>query len=140
MSAKKTFLMTFVFLCACALVAGCGSDTVSPPVDEAPILPPQNLSAGSSAVNKLVLTWDPNTQNKLAGYNVYRVDIVAEDVVKLTPALITDSMFKDYSARRGVEYEYRVTSVSTNDKESAYVSLDVLLMAVQDENEPKFKM
>jgi hypothetical protein len=101
MSARKTALMTVVLLGVCALVAGCGSDSdspTSPPVDEAPILPPQNVTAGSSENSKLMLSWDPNTQNKLAGYNVYRVTLDTEHVELLTPYFITVTSFEDMSS------------------------------------------
>lgn len=140
MSAKKTFSMTFVLLCACALVAGCGSDSVSPTVDDAPILPPQNVTANSSAASKMMLTWEPNTQNKLAGYNVYRRDVLTQDVVKLNTSLVTVAMFEDTSARRNVLYEYRVTSVGTNGKESTYVSVEALITVLQNEDHPKIRL
>ncbi|UCG50571.1 MAG: hypothetical protein JSW58_10205 [Candidatus Latescibacterota bacterium] len=135
MSARKTTLMTVVLLGVCALVAGCGSDSVitSPTVDEAPILPPQNVTAGPSATSKLVLSWDPNTQNKLAGYNVYRVTLDTDEIELLTPYFITATSFEDPSARRGVAYEYRVTSVSKNGKESAYVAILVELEGPDEE-------
>jgi len=129
MSANKLFFMTIVFLGACALVAGCGSDPVSPTDDEAPILPPENLVASPSDTEKLVITWDPNSHPRLAGYNVYRVVVDTQDMVKLTPAPVLTTSFMDPSARRGVEYEYRVTAITKAGKESVYASTAIMLQA-----------
>ncbi len=126
MSANRLFFMTVVLIGLGALVAGCGSDTVSP-TDEAPILPPANVTASSSETNKLVITWDPNSHPRLAGYKIYRVDTGTQDVVTLTPLPITATSYADATARRGVEYEYRVTALTKSNKESLYTAITILL-------------
>lgn len=134
MSANKTVFMTFLLLGMFALVAGCGSDSiVVPTVDEAPILPPQNVSASQGEAEKLVLSWDPNTQNKLAGYNVYRANLTTQEVELMTPLPILDTEYNDPTARRNVRYEYRVTSVSKTGKESAYVAILIELVTPADD-------
>ena len=109
MSANK-LLMTFVLLGLCALVAGCGSDTVSP-TDEAPILPPENLTASASG-ESVTLNWNPSPHPRLAGYAVYRVQMNTQDVVKLTAGPIQATTYTDDSVTRGVAYEYQVTAVT----------------------------
>jgi len=131
MSANKLFFMTFVLLGLCALVAGCGSDSVAPTDDDAPILPPSNVTASASATDKLVLNWDPNSHPRLAGYFVYRVEIATQDMLTLTAAPIAATSYADASARRGVEYEYRVTAVTKSGKESIYTAIAILLQADQ---------
>jgi fibronectin type 3 domain-containing protein len=133
MSASKLFFTTFVLLGLCALVAGCGSDSVAPTDDEAPILPPANVTASTSDLDKLVLTWDPNSHPRLAGYCVYRLDITTQETVKLTPAPIANTQYRDMSASRGVEYEYRVTAITKSGKESIYTAIAVTLLSNQPE-------
>ncbi len=128
MSANKVFFMTVVLLGLGALVAGCGSDTVAP-TDEAPILPPANVTASASDIDKLVLTWDPNSHPRLAGYKVYRVDTDTQDMVTLTPDPILATSYVDARARRGVAYEYRVTALTKSQKESIYAAIAIFLQA-----------
>ncbi len=133
MSANKLFLMIFLLLGAWALVAGCGSDPVAPTEDEAPILPPENVSAAASDTDKLIIGWDPNSHPRLAGYHVYRVEVATQETVRLTPDPTLNTTFQDMSARRGVEYEYRVTAITKAGKESIYASVMVLLQASEQE-------
>ena len=119
MSAKKTVFTTFVLLGLCALVVGCGDDTVAPTSDEAPILPPQNLVVTQTA-GMIRLSWDANTQGNLAGYNVYRLEGGAGLLVKMTHTPTLATTYLDDSVQPGIGYQYRVTSVTTNQKESPY--------------------
>ncbi len=136
MSANKFFFLTLVLLGACALVAGCGSDSVAPTDDEAPILPPTGVSAMTSGASRLELTWDPNSHPRLAGYEVYRLDVDSQELVKLTSTPITETLYQDQTAMRGVEYEYRVTALTKSNKESAYAAIPVLLQLLPKE-QPK---
>jgi fibronectin type 3 domain-containing protein len=117
--------MTFVLLGLCALVAGCGSDTVSP-TDEAPILPPENLTASASG-ESVTLNWNPSPHPRLAGYAVYRVQMNTQDVVKLTAGPIQATTYTDDSVTRGVAYEYQVTAVTKAGKESVCASIEAIL-------------
>lgn len=127
MSARKLYFTMIVLLGACALLAGCGDETVAPTVDEAPILPPQNF-VSSAEHTFITLTWDPNTQGHLLGYNVYRSVGGANDVITLlTPAPITENRYDDRNVIPGVAYQYRVTSVSRIHKESQHVIVDAVL-------------
>jgi len=126
MSANKFFLMTVVLLGLGALVAGCVSDTVSP-TDEAPILPPENLTVTQSGEETLTLSWYPNSHPKLAGYVVNRVQTDTQDNVKLTPDPIQATTYTDVTVRRGVGYEYRVTAVTKAGKQSICASIRAVL-------------
>jgi fibronectin type 3 domain-containing protein len=125
MSANKLFFMTVVLLGMCALVAGCVSDTVSP-TDEAPILPPENLTARPSA-ESVTLTWNANSHPMLAGYFVYRAQINTQETVKLTADPIKVTTYTDNTVMRGVAYEYRVTAVTKAGKESVCASIGACL-------------
>lgn len=132
MSAKKLFFATFVLLGLCALVVGCGDDSVAPTTDEAPILPPQNLTV-TQTPNMIRLSWDSNPQGNLAGYYVYRIEGGSGVLVKLTHTPILANFYEDYSVQPSIGYEYRVTSVTTNDKESPYVVANAALHGVSKE-------
>jgi fibronectin type 3 domain-containing protein len=125
MSANRLFFMTVVLLGLGALVAGCGSDTVSP-TDEAPILPPENLTASASG-ESVTLNWNPSPHPRLAGYTVYRVQMDTHDQVKLTVGPIQTTTYTDDSVRRGVAYEYQVTAVTKAGKESVCASIAAIL-------------
>lgn len=134
MSAKSLVLASFVFFGALALFAGCVNDPVAPIEDEAPILPPMNVTATSSETSKLILRWDPNAHPRLAGYHVYRHTIGAQGTVRLTPTPTPSTYYEDTSAKRGIGYEYRVTALTKAGKESAYTSITIMLDVLQDED------
>jgi fibronectin type 3 domain-containing protein len=136
MSAKKTVFTTFVLLALCALVVGCGDDSVAPTTDEAPILPPQNLVV-TQTPNMIRLAWDANPQGNLAGYNVYRMEGGSGVLVKMTHTPILANYFEDASVQPSIGYQYRVTSVTTNDKESPYALVSAALHGVAKEKREK---
>lgn len=133
MSAKKLFFVTVVLLGMYALVAGCVNDTVSP-TDEAPILPPANVTASPSESQKLLITWDPCPNPMLEGYKVYRLCVDSHDIVVLTPVPIVATSYSDRNLRRGVAYEYRVTAVTKSRKESMYSAVSVLLQTAEPQD------
>ena len=140
MSANKLYFTMIVILGACALVAGCGDETVVPTIipDEAPILPVENLVSKTHR-SSVILAWDANTQGHLLGYNVYRSDGGQNDVITLlTPAPITDNSFKDFAVIPGVGYRYRVTAVSRIHEESQHVIVDAIIAEkpIDDEVKP----
>ena len=135
MSASKLSLTIFLLLGTWALVAGCGSDPVAPTEDPVPVLPPENLLAMTSVSEKLILSWDPNSHPQLAGYQVYRVEVETQDMATLTEDAIPGTTYQDLSARGGVEYEYRVTAITTSGEESSYASVSVILSPNQDTND-----
>lgn len=130
MSANRLFLTMLLILGALTLIAGCGSDPVAPVVpgeEEVPVLPPENVTAVTSDVDKLVITWDPNGHPQLRGYLVYRVETATQAALRLTEDPISETHYQDMSARRNIEYEYRVTATTKAGKESAYQSTLVTL-------------
>ena len=137
MSAKAFFLTTFALVFVGALAAGCGDDTsVAPTVhNDAPLLAPQNVEAVPYAGGKVIISWDPNTQSNLLGYNVYRLDVETSLVLKLTPTPITATSYDDLSIAWGKSYQYRVTSVGQDLTESAYATRSVVLPDPTDAKE-----
>jgi len=81
---------------------------------------PANLvaEAGNAFVN---LSWDPNSEGDLAGYNLYRstTSTVDTGVAPLNGnTLITDTSFVDTTVVNGTTYYYVVIAVDANDGES----------------------
>jgi fibronectin type 3 domain-containing protein len=137
MSSKSLFPAVFALFGAFLLLAGCVSDSVVPVDDEAPVLPPTNVTATPSEASKVTITWDPNSHPQLNGYHVYRVESVTLETVRLTAAPIATTYYNDESARRGIGYQYRVTALTKSGKESAYASVPVMLQAEERENPNK---
>jgi fibronectin type 3 domain-containing protein len=129
MRSKSPILAVFVLFGACLLFAGCVSDSVVPADDEAPVLPPTNVTAAPTDLNKVVIQWDPNAHPMLKGYHIYRVETETLATVRLTAQPISDTYYSDPSARRGIGYQYRVTALTKSGKESAYASVAVMLQA-----------
>ena len=111
---------------------------VSPPVTIAmrktfPPHAPTGLEAipgGATAADRSIdLSWTPNTDADLAGYNVYRQDVdskgaAAGTAARLNPTPVVGPAYRDQTAMDGRRYAYRVTAVDSAGNESA-PSLDV---------------
>ncbi len=82
------------------------------PADTAPPAAPVGV-AGAAADSKAILSWTPNTESDLAGYNVYR------DGTKVNDSLLTGATRTDQGLTNGTEYSYRVTAVDVFGNESA---------------------
>jgi hypothetical protein len=70
------------------------------------------------------LSWTPNTDPDLAGYNVYRQDIDSNGVAagtatRLNQTPVAGPAYRDQTAVPGRRYAYRVTAVDTAGNESA---------------------
>jgi hypothetical protein len=63
------------------------------------------------------LTWSPNVDSDVAGYNVYRSEGGA--ATKLNADVITASAYRDESVNTGKTYTYSVTTVDSRGNESA---------------------
>ncbi|MGD0443229.1 MAG: hypothetical protein ABSA39_04765 [Edaphobacter sp.] len=96
-------------------------DTFPPPA-------PTGLEAipgGATAADRSIdLSWTPNTDPDLAGYNVYRQDIdskgaVAGTAARLNTTPVAGPAYRDQTAVAGRRYAYRVTAVDTAGNESA---------------------
>ncbi len=69
------------------------------------------------------LVWQPDAENDLAGYNVYRQVLAADGsagaAVKLNATPVALPSFHDATVARGVAYRYTVTAVDSKGNESA---------------------
>jgi hypothetical protein len=82
---------------------------------------PGGLEAVASGVGQkpfVDLTWTPNTDPDLTGYNVYRREGTAE-WVKLNHELVTSQVFRDENVTPGRTYTYAITAVDLRGNESS---------------------
>ncbi|HEY2393213.1 MAG TPA: fibronectin type III domain-containing protein [Candidatus Angelobacter sp.] len=82
---------------------------------------PASLQAVFSAASQnsfIDLTWSPNTEPDLAGYNVYR-HTANEAPVKINTELIKTPRFPDPGIQPGMKYFYSVTAVDLRGNESS---------------------
>jgi hypothetical protein len=64
------------------------------------------------------LTWAPNLEFDLAGYNIYRSTDTTEAPIKLNQSLIVDTSFTDTSPENTIYYYYVITAIDQSQNES----------------------
>jgi hypothetical protein len=80
---------------------------------------PVNLQAvaGTSGAQSFIdVTWAPNTENDLAGYNVYR-HTAGQPPAKINGALLETPSFRDSNVAAGQRYFYSVTALDLRNNE-----------------------
>jgi hypothetical protein len=90
--------------------------------DVFPPAAPSGLQAVFSSVgqpNFIDLTWSPNTEVELAGYNVYRRE-EGEQAVKINFELAKIPTYRDRDIQPGKKYFYSVTAADLRGNESAH--------------------
>jgi hypothetical protein len=90
--------------------------------DVFPPSPPAGLQAVASGVGQkpfVDLTWIPNAETDLAGYNVYRQEPDQVSGRKLNSGLVTTPAFRDDQTAAGHTYTYVVSAVDARGNESA---------------------
>jgi hypothetical protein len=93
--------------------------------DTFPPQPPTGLVAVPAGTGAAIdLSWQPNTETDLAGYNVYRQELTAANQPigssqRLTQTPVTGPGFHDATAVAGHHYAYRVTALDITGNESA---------------------
>lgn len=88
--------------------------------DKTPPAVPTGLSVDDPwSGDELVLSWQRNTEEDLAGYNLYRSGTgAADDFEKVNDKLIKDTMYADDGLKQGKTYHYYLTAVDTSGNES----------------------
>jgi hypothetical protein len=79
--------------------------------------PPQGL-VSVSGQDVVAISWDPNEEEDLAGYRVWRREEGTEEIGLLTPEPIKESVYNDRAAEKGKMYAYAVTAVDISGNES----------------------
>jgi len=91
------------------------------PQDASPPAPPVDLTA-SAVDGHVALEWSANSEDELAGYNVYRSTSSFDEIssaTKLNSSLVSATSYTDESVSRGTTYYYRLTAVDDDGNESA---------------------
>ncbi len=95
-----------------AAVAGTALDMIAPDVPGGlNILDPWTGT-------ELLVNWRRNTENDLAGYNLYRSTSAQGSYDKINTELLPGTAFMDTGLEQGQTYYYRVTAVDTTGNES----------------------
>jgi hypothetical protein len=100
-----------------------GDDSPVAPVFAHDIFPPAAPTALQAVFSEAAqqpfidLTWTPNTEPDLAGYNVYRHG-TEEQPAKINTEVVKTSAFHDPAVRRGMKYFYSVSAVDLRGNES----------------------
>ena len=84
---------------------GCTSDT-TPPAS------PQNLAASESDA-QVLLSWNANTENDLAGYDLFRATTSGGPYTQINAALIVDTMYIDTTVDNGTTYFYVLEAIDS---------------------------
>jgi fibronectin type 3 domain-containing protein len=71
-----------------------------------------------SGPSSIDLSWDPNLESDLLGYNVFRADAPSGAFRRLNPAPLSGPAYRDLTAVPGHPYRYRVTAIDRNSNES----------------------
>ncbi len=82
---------------------------------------PSGLQAVASGVGQppfVDLTWAPNTESDLAGYNIYRHE-EGQPAVKINTELVKTPAYRDRGVAAGHKYFYSVTAVDLRGNESS---------------------
>jgi chitodextrinase len=82
---------------------------------------PTGLTATPVNSGQINLTWNPNTEDDLDHYNVYRSDTSGGPYTQIAPS-IDSPTYSDGGLAAGTTYYYVVTAVDTATKESDYSS------------------
>ena len=84
--------------------------------DRFPPPAPQNVRAvGTPGAVEIV--WSANTESDLAGYNVYRSQVV-NPFAKINPERLPIPLFRDTTTQAGIRYRYHVRAVDKSGNES----------------------
>jgi fibronectin type 3 domain-containing protein len=83
------------------------------------------IPGGATTADRSIdLSWTPNTDPDLVGYNVYRQDVDSKGAAvgtaaRLNTTPVVGPAYRDPTAVAGRRYAYRVTAVDTAGNESA---------------------
>jgi virulence-associated protein VagC len=126
---EKTYLYQIVGITTVSLPDGSIVDVMGDPTPEVkvfahdvfPPAAPVGVQAVASGVGQqpfVDLTWAPNTESDLAGYNVYRHE-EGQPAVKINAELAKAPSYRDANVQRGKKYFYSVSAIDLRNNESS---------------------
>ncbi len=90
--------------------------------DTTPPSPPTGLTAEPGQRGEINLAWDPNQENDMAGYFVYRSTSPKGPFTKITAEIVPHAHYKDTGLPDGKTFYYVVTAVDASGNECVYSS------------------
>jgi fibronectin type 3 domain-containing protein len=109
---------------------GCADELNAPTDDEAPVLPPTNVTAVALGDGSVQLTWDASSQPDINGYNLYRREVDHGNPKRLNATRILSTEYRDEATSVPENYEYRLTAVNTKGKESRFTAVVVVTRTI----------
>lgn len=104
---------------------GCADELNAPTEDEAPVLPPTNVSAFALGDGSVRLSWDASSQPDINGYNLYRREAGHGNPNRINSARVLSTQYLDETTAARKDYEYRITAVNSKGKESRFTAVVV---------------
>jgi hypothetical protein len=104
---------------------GEGNLVQATPKDMAPPEPPKDLKLEKKG-SGVFLSWSPNKENDVEGYNVYK--LVAGKGEKVNKKLVEESRFQDEKPGEGRYVSYYVTAVDASDNESGPSREEIIIL------------
>ncbi|MBI3136364.1 MAG: fibronectin type III domain-containing protein [Bacteroidetes bacterium] len=85
-------------------------------LDQIPPSTPQNLTGSVNDSGMVSLTWDPNPENDIRGYRVYRSNSLNEEFIEVSRTFCTSPVFRDTLDLRNLtpDVYYRISAVDLN--------------------------
>ena len=80
------------------------------PVDVFPPAPPAEVSSVTGG-EVVLLSWAPNKETDLLGYNIYRRQDPYAEWEKINPTIVQDTFYRDTTVQPGRVYYYSLTAV-----------------------------
>jgi hypothetical protein len=109
---------------------GCADDTTAPNTeDEQPVLPPTNVRALALSDGHVQVLWDASSQPTINGYNLYRRDGGHGNPKRLNSTRILATQYIDGTTVEQRQYEYRLTAVNSEGKESRFTAVVIQVHA-----------
>jgi hypothetical protein len=118
MSKRSSILLALPLVMV--LVAGCGSENPTAPVDTVAPVPVAQLEVTTVSTSGVELAWAENTEPDLAGYRVYRS--VGNGETSLV-SVETSATYRDGTVTNGNVYRYQVSAYDTSGNVSPLVSV-----------------
>jgi formylglycine-generating enzyme required for sulfatase activity len=97
------------------------SDTLSFSTQDIPDTTPPSVPSGFLAVagdSQVVLSWTANSEQDLAGYNIYRSETAGSGHALTNTSLITETDYMDQTVGNDTSYYYVITALDSSGNES----------------------
>jgi hypothetical protein len=83
-----------------------------------PAVPQELVAVADAAAGAIDLSWSPNTDSDLAAYHVFRRDVDAGLPARQIASVSTEPSFRDSGVQPGHTYDYSVSAIDQNGRES----------------------